>query len=345
MKRGLVLGKFLPLHQGHLYLLETASQQVDHLFVLLDPVFDDAIPAKIRLKWLQSCMPNATVILLPTGLPQTPEECPETFWPIWHRTIEAHLSSPITDVFASEVYGEEISKNLALSFKHDVQFHLVDIDRCNFAVSGTQIRNNPLKYWDFIPDFVRPYCHKTVCVFGPESVGKSTLVEALAGYYQTSFVPEYARNWIEEKQGNIAFEDLPMIVKQHHHNIQQASRMTSKFLFVDTDALTTHLWSEELFEKTDQIILDFISQQRFDLTLLLDVDVPWVEDIVRFRPDQREVFYEKCKNALIKNNRSFVCISGSWEARFQQALAAVEALFDQPLPKALHSHQGWGCYD
>jgi HTH-type transcriptional repressor of NAD biosynthesis genes len=344
MRCGLVLGKFLPLHQGHLYLLETASQQVDQLFVLLDPIYDDVIPAKIRLKWLKTCMPNATVILLPTGLPQTPVECPESFWPIWHRTIEAHLSSRITDVFASENYGDEISKNLARHFQHDVQFHLVDIDRLTYPVSGTQIRLAPLKNWQFISDVVKPYCHKTVCIFGPESVGKSTLTELLTKHYQTSFVPEYARTWIEERKGNIGFEDLSIIANCHHQNIQKTTGTANKVLFVDTDALTTHLWSEELFGKTDQVVLDFIPQQRFDLTLLLDVDVPWIEDVVRFRPEERDVFYERCKLALIENNRTFVCISGNWEERFQRALVAVNNLFDQPLPDALHSHQGWGLY-
>ena len=40
---------------------------------------------------------------------------------------------------------------------------------------------------------------KKIVLFGPESTGKSTLAEALAEYYNTAFVPEYMRLYLQHK--------------------------------------------------------------------------------------------------------------------------------------------------
>lgn len=38
-----------------------------------------------------------------------------------------------------------------------------------------------------------------VVLFGPESTGKTTLSEQLARYYSTVWVPEYAREYLQDK--------------------------------------------------------------------------------------------------------------------------------------------------
>ena len=41
-----------------------------------------------------------------------------------------------------------------------------------------------------------------VVMFGPESTGKTTLSQQLARYYNTVWVPEYAREYLQNKWNN-----------------------------------------------------------------------------------------------------------------------------------------------
>ncbi len=64
----------------------------------------------------------------------------------------------------------------------------------------------------------------------------------------------------------------------------------------------------------------------YTLTLLLDVDVPWVADPVRYLPEDRGGFYGRCRAALERHERAYVALSGDWEARWRGAVTAVEGL-------------------
>ena len=55
-----------------------------------------------------------------------------------------------------------------------------------------------------------------VVLYGPESTGKTTLAQALANHFQTEWVQEFARDYLqkkwEEQQAVCTLEDLPIIV-------------------------------------------------------------------------------------------------------------------------------------
>ena len=54
---------------------------------------------------------------------------------------------------------------------------------------------------------------KKVVVIGPESTGKSTLCQRLAGHYHTLWVPEYAREYLEKNGTQYSYDDLLTIAK------------------------------------------------------------------------------------------------------------------------------------
>ena len=63
---GLVLGRFLPPHRGHQYLLDFARASVRELTVILCSSPDDPIPSKVRLAWLRELCPTAELLHEPT---------------------------------------------------------------------------------------------------------------------------------------------------------------------------------------------------------------------------------------------------------------------------------------
>ena len=317
--RGLVLGKFMPPHLGHQYLIEFARSYVDELTVVVEHVQDEPIPSALRFSWMRELFPGCNVVHLLDENPQDPSEHPQ-FWDIWRRSLERVLPYRPDFVFASDAYGAELAAVLG------AEFVPVDPARAVMPVSGTAVRRDPWANWRYLPECVRPYFVKRVCVFGPESTGKTSLAARLAKHFGTIAVPEYARTLLERQNGAIREGDLWRIARAQIASEDALARKAERLLFCDTDALTTRLWSEALFGRCDPRIAAAAQHRRYELTLLLDVDVPWVRDEVRYLPDERRSFFGRCQAALERQERPFVVIRGGWDQRWQSAAEAVERL-------------------
>ena len=92
--KGLVIGKFMPFHKGHEYLINFAKEYCDHLFVIVDCLKDQTIDPITRKTWIESTIPNITVIALDTFMPQEPSECSD-FWEIWKNERKKKLKSKL----------------------------------------------------------------------------------------------------------------------------------------------------------------------------------------------------------------------------------------------------------
>ena len=318
---GVVLGKFMPPHLGHKLLIDFARGYVDDLTVMVGSLPDEPIPGHLRYAWMRQLFPDARVIHLTDPNPQHPHEHPD-FWDIWRESMLARLPRRPDYLFASEEYGWRLAQELG------AQYIPVDQARAVVPISATALRQAPWRHWRYLPDVVRPYFVGRVCVFGPESTGKSTLTAALAQRYQTVYAPEYARAHLEPRQGQLAYEDMGQIARGHAALCDALATQANRLLFMDTDLLATTLWSDALFGRCEPWILHEAARQRPALTLLTDIDVPWVPDPVRYLPHERERFMARCEQALKAHERPYVKLSGSWEARMARAVEAVDALLD-----------------
>ena len=318
-KTGLVLGKFCPLHKGHMLLISTALSDVERLYIVVDNIMDDVIAVDKRIHWVKNEYPEAIVFTQPHSLPQDPSETPE-FWSIWRETLFALLPEKIEAIFASENYGERLANEL------NAEFIMVDCQRQQIPISATSIRNDIIRHWEYLSASAKADLMTTICVFGPESTGKSTLTKQLAAYFGVPYVNEYAETVIRSKNGDITVEDMVFIVRGHHEKIRQAMALLPPILFVDTDAIASKIWSNELFGKESPIIEEYIKRQNFTHSLLLDVDLPWQEDVHRYRPDNRKDFYARCKRELDSRDKSYSIISGHDQERTQNAIQIVKQL-------------------
>lgn len=320
--RGLILGKFLPPHAGHQYLVQFAQHFVEHLTVLVCSIEREPIPGKLRYEWMRELFPQARVIHITDELPQEPSEHPR-FWDLWRETVLRAAGGPIDFIFASEEYGQRLAAEVGATFIP------VDPGRELVPVSGTAIRSQPLANWQYIPECVRPYFVQRVCTFGPESTGKSTLARDLAAHFQTVHVSEFARGLLDPKQGVCAASDIPLIARGQAAAEDALARRANRVLFCDTDLLTTTIWSDVLFGDCPEWIRQAAEQRTYDLYLLLDVDVPWVDDRQRYLPHARQEFFDRCREALESRGRPYVVIRGDWQKRFAAACDAVERLLHE----------------
>jgi amino acid adenylation domain-containing protein/thioester reductase-like protein len=170
-----------------------------------------------------------------------------------------------------------------------------------------------------------------ICIFGPESTGKSTLTEKLAEQYHTGFAAEFAKELIFAQDGHITLEDIPRIARGQIANEKAAAQTANSFLFCDTDLITTVIWSRHLFADCPEWIEDAATLQDFDLYFLMDIDTPWVADTHRFLPEGRETFLQKCRQALAERNIRYVKLTGGWEHKFATACDEINRLFSQIL--------------
>ncbi len=317
--RGMILGKFLPPHAGHRYLIDFARNYCDELTVLVCTLEREPIPGELRYEWMRRMFPDCNVVHITDDLPQTPDEHPE-FWPIWRDVVLGAMPHGTDYVFASEDYGFRLAEVL------DAEYVPVDHNRELMPTSGSAVREDPIGNWEYIPQEVRPYYLKRVCLFGPESTGKSTLARHLARHFDTVYVHEYARPLLDFKNGECDYPDIERIARGQAAAEDALAPRANRVLFCDTDPLTTTIWSDVFFGKCPEWVAKEAERREYDLYLLMDVDVQWVDDGQRYFPDndERRAFFERCRRALDERGRPYVVIGGDWQERFERAVGAVE---------------------
>lgn len=178
-----------------------------------------------------------------------------------------------------------------------------------------------------------------VVLYGPESTGKTTLAKALADHYQTSWVPEFARSYLQEKwdkqQAVCTLADLPIIAQGQLAAENTAIAQANRLIFCDTNILVTKVWSETHFEGYCAPELNTIlAQTHYDLYLLTSIDVPWEKDDLRDRPNDREQMFIYFKQQLEAYNFPFLVLEGSLEERIQKAVNTIDQLLDINLTKS-----------
>ena len=173
-------------------------------------------------------------------------------------------------------------------------------------------------------------CIKIV-LFGPESSGKTTLSRKLAAYYNTLWVPEFAREYLQNKWDTEALicapEDLVPIAIGQMKLENEATVKADKVLFCDTDLLETKVYGEVYYGGWSDALLDkYALENTYTLYLLTYIDTPWEADDLRDRPDQREEMFAHFEEALKKYNRPYITLKGSIDERMKTAISTINKL-------------------
>jgi NadR type nicotinamide-nucleotide adenylyltransferase len=177
---------------------------------------------------------------------------------------------------------------------------------------------------------------KKVVVIGPESTGKSSLCAILAEQFNSSWCPEYAREYLTVNGKTYQYTDLLKIAQEQlkledHFANELIESKKNQVLFVDTDMYVMKVWCEYVFHQCHQFILQQICERKYDLYLLCDVDLPWVQDELREYPDDgpRRELFQIYKDLLVNQSVPWVVIKGDYEEREKTAIEAVHKLLQQ----------------
>ena len=326
-KSAYILGKFLPLTKGHLYLIDTAISLCDKVTVLVGTLPNDPISGELRYNWVKDIYKDNNKIDIKWCneiLPQYPEE-DLNFWNIWVDIARRYCPLDIDVIFTSELYGDIYAEKLGI--KH----HLVDLERKIIPISGTKSRTDPFKYWEYLPDVVKPYFIKRIVLMGPESTGKSILSKDLANFYQTELVEEYGRTIYEENGNHVDIEDFIKISIGRQKLEDEKIKNANKILICDTEDFTTYYLSKEYYpddyQKVEEFLLNEIERKpKYDLYILLKPDFEGVQDGTRIFLNERERHYQIIKDFLIKKETNYVEIGGNWSERFYQSVTYINNL-------------------
>jgi NadR type nicotinamide-nucleotide adenylyltransferase len=172
-----------------------------------------------------------------------------------------------------------------------------------------------------------------IVLFGPESTGKTTLSELLARHYNTVWVKEFARNYLQEKWNNerktCEHDDLIPIAIGQMNMENKLAKKADKVLICDTDLLETKVYSEEYYGGFVDPELDKAAlENQYDLYLLTYIDTPWEADDLRDRPEQRQEMFDSFENALKKYNRNYITLKSDVKTRLEKAITAIDKILE-----------------
>ncbi len=314
-RTGLTLGKFAPLHAGHQNLIETALGQVDRLVVVIYDAPESTVPLPRRAGWIRQLYPEVEVLEAWGG----PTEVGYT--PIIQQQHEDYLLERLADreishFFSSEPYGEHVSAALGAV---DCR---VDPERREVPVRGREIRRHPYRWRSYLhPVVYRDYVTKAVCLGGP-STGKSTLAQALAEHFSTTWLPEHGREYWHRHQVDrrLSPEHLVVLAEGHLAREDEMLLEADRFLFVDTNAVTTCqysiLWHGDAPDRLRQLAAEAV--KGYDLVILCGDEMPYEDTWDRSGEGERSVLQAMNRAFLRAQRVPYLEVKGPLETRVQQ---------------------------
>ena len=291
---GICFGGYCPLHQGHMDVIMRAKKENDICYVIVCGYDNEPRGWEInldldqRFEIIKEFFKNDEQIRVrkindtELGLD---ESMSDHNWTVWQNKVKEYIDAdfpyqkkysainqngqlkqyytdtPVTWYVAEQFYKVSIEKNNVLEGK------VILMDKTN-PVSGTQIRKNPVKFWNKITEPFKPYLCKNILVIGTASEGKSTLVKDISRYFDIPYAEEYGRTYMEAN--HLRDQDLTVsdfeafIIGQTDLSLDKIKQSKNGLFISDTDNLVTLMYAQAYVEDDDILL----SQKDVDTRLI-----------------------------------------------------------------------------
>ena len=325
--RGLIVGKFSPLHRGHMSVIDAAFAACDEVFILSYSKPElEGCPAARREAWLRELYPHARIVVLGETFPVPHNDAAAGDHRQFVGWVCEHMFGAEMDaVFTSEEYGDGFAAELSEYFfargrarGRPVVHVQVDQARTRIPTSGTAIRSDPHARRAFLDPRVYASYVQRVAVLGGESSGKTTLCAALAERFGTLWVPEYGRERWVEKGGFLEYADMLHIGQVQRARENDFALGAHRWLFCDTTPMTTQFYSLDLFEQAAHE-LEILAATRYDAVFLCAPDFPFIQDGTRRDTSFRCRQHKWYQDQLSEKQMPYTVLAGPLEARLEQA--------------------------
>lgn len=336
-RRGLVVGKFSPLHLGHELLIREAQAQCEQLHLLSYSLPElPGCEAPRRERWLQARFADVPALVVTPArirawrgegrvLPDLPHnEAPDHQQRQFVAELcQVVLGSTVDAVFTSESYGDGFAAHLARCFGHPVQHVCVDQARAAVPISGTRLREDPHGLKAFIAPTVYADFVERIVLLGGESTGKSSLATALARALGSVPVAEYGRECWEARGGKLQYDDLLHIGRTQVAREDAAAERANRYLVCDTSPLTTLFYSGAMFGRAEPE-LQRLAERPYAHTFLCADDFPFVQDGTRQDDSFRRRQQAWYRDELQRRGCSYHELRGCLAERLAQALEMLQ---------------------
>lgn len=162
-----------------------------------------------------------------------------------------------------------------------------------------------------------------ISITGPESTAKTWLTGELAKHYNSSFVEEYSREYLEEKNGYKQI-DILNIAQQQLANEEMLAKKSDSLLFCDTDLLVNKIWSIYVFKNCHKWIADNFKNHEYGLYLLCFPDIDWTPDPLRENRVNRDLLFDMYESELKNAGFNYKVVKGFNNNRLQNAVNFVD---------------------
>ncbi|MGC9343026.1 MAG: AAA family ATPase [Bacteroidales bacterium] len=166
---------------------------------------------------------------------------------------------------------------------------------------------------------------KRIVITGPESTGKTNIASYLATKFNSIWIPEYARYYIENLKAKYDYSDIENIARKQVEDYHHYSRNASGLVIFDTWLIITKVWFQKLYNKYPPWMEESIRNLKIDLYLLCTPDIEWKPDPLRENPGKkREILFNAYESEIKMTGAPYGIVKGSGKSRYESAERIVE---------------------